>query len=442
MSVRLCIPKIEKMLTLHADGRAEGTMAEAGRLVLQRLRGLNITIISEPSMGIVVDHQRIQYDGCFGSIQKNHSDMTYGMVIVPMRGPNLTQTVVDGFEKMAILSTYKVADLEDASRTQVMDMFYALSPGVWSLLTAYYVCLFCMLAASVHTCCSGMRKQKWRLSRTAIMASMLKQYSACDFPQAANGIRMLFTSVVLLSFYAGYYLTSMIKTEMVVVNLPVTVQTYQDLIDQGKRPIWMRVLNDWNDMKDAPAGDIQRKVWELAVRKGIPGSLIAPDMESLASHMHAIAKGDSVWLLKFRVFEHGIQKAACSFGAQAMPSRIMLVTHDPDAPEFLSGNVENPLLPTHISQLVNKRIKWSFESSLMDAAGDRYDVKAIFPIDLEADKHASTIVECASNIITTPYPEMTAVVGHHFLSLAILCLCLILIAMIFLIFEQYSAYHH
>jgi hypothetical protein len=62
--------------------------------------------------------------------------------------------------------------------------------------------------------------------------------------------------------------------------------------------------------------------------------------------------------------------------------------------------------------------------------------------DLEADKHASTIVECASNIITTPYPEMTAVVAHHFLSIAILCLCLILMALIFLIFEQYSAECH
>ena len=70
-----------------------------------------------------------------------------------------------------------------------------------------------------------------------------------------------------------------------------------------------------------------------------------------------------------------------------MTGRVMLVTHDAAAPEFLSGNVENPLLPTDVSLMVNKRIQWSFESSLMDAAGDRYDVRAIFPIDLEADKH-------------------------------------------------------
>lgn len=54
----------------------------------------------------------------------------------PLPGPNLTHT--DGVNKMAIYSSYNTTNVSDVHYTQVLDMVFSFSPGLWILLFLVY----------------------------------------------------------------------------------------------------------------------------------------------------------------------------------------------------------------------------------------------------------------------------------------------------------------
>ena len=201
MEARLCVPMFDDLFQ-YKDFHISGSFAVTGNLLLQQLQGINYTVVREPVFGTLINHEAQHYDGCIGSLQKNESDfmVTGGLMPIQVMGPNLTHTVVDGFARMGIASAYNRTNIDNQSHTQVLDMVFSFSSGLWIMLTFSMIFLFMLLHAATAVRGEGLhlkyasrmwakrrilvsenRKRRRSASKSAwtVVACMLKQHSSC-----------------------------------------------------------------------------------------------------------------------------------------------------------------------------------------------------------------------------------------------------------------------
>ena len=476
MEARLCILKFDAMYQ-YEDFKITGVLAATGNLMLEQLRGINYTVVHESAMGTMTDEKTQQYDGCIGSLQKNETDFigTVGLLTVPVVGPNLTHTVVDGFEKMGILSAYNRANVTDGSRTQVLDMVFSFSRGLWILLAFSYMVLVLLLHAS-----SDVRGDKrhtkyisrfWKRNRVlllekherqksashssksawTVVACILKQHSSCSSCHVKFGpIRILYTLITLLSFFTGYYLMSMIKTDMLVVKPPITITTYDEVIESGRRPLWCTLLTEKSEFEHAATGSKEKRIWDIAVAKGLSESFVQSTMDSVFFHAFDFARLKEVVFFNRQMGSKFVPHAGCAYSRtkSILTSVNVLYRHDPSAAETLKGNIDNHLVSSQVSKKRNKRIQWTFEAGLLDITFNRFTDISFYVSLAEAERSFRSIDDCSSNVVTIPYPELGPVHFYHFLSLSILILIAFLFSFIIrltenpIIHESLSAYWH
>jgi hypothetical protein len=435
MAVRMCVPDLETLFEISGN-KLIGPFSKLGDLIIDRLHGLNYSLMAETA-GNMIDAEVMSYDGCIGSIQRNESDIMFGFLAIPVMGPNLTHTVVDGSDKMAFMSAYMKVNLtHDSSFTDVLDMMYAFSPGLWILLTFFMAMIY-----SCHALFLKMMRSndgtRFKKCNDALIACVLKQYTSGGFTgDRFCCMRLMFTAMTVLSFYAGFYLTSMIKTDMVVVKPPITVTTYDELIKSGRRPLWIAVLTDAAEFENSKPGSQEREIWEIAVRMGINDFIISSSADSIFQHAFNIANMKEVCIFKSGLFDSVAMRAACEYSRTEgfQMDRNAIFRHDEHARETLRGNIQNHILDRQTSLMVNKRLQWSFESSLEKPTTSSFDWTNIYSME-QLNRNFRSIRECYSNIITIPYPEMTAVTLYHFMSLILVTVTLFFVAFTIFLFE-------
>ena len=160
MAIRMCLPDLELAFKISGS-KLVGPFSKLGDLIIDRFHGLNYSLMATTT-GNMIDTDSMLYDGCIGSIQRNESDIMFGFLAIPVMGPNLTHTVIDGSDKMAIFSAYKQVNESDSSAqsyTDVFDMVYAFSSGLWILLTFFMAVIYSLhvlflklMGSNVKTC--------------------------------------------------------------------------------------------------------------------------------------------------------------------------------------------------------------------------------------------------------------------------------------------------
>lgn len=469
MEARFCFPKFDGFYVIHDRDHVTGPLTVTMQLAMSHFRGINLTLRPVESYGTMVDKNTESYDGCIGSIQRNESDVTLpGSLTIPVPGPNLTHTVIDGFHKMAILSAYNKTSVSDSDNTHVMDMVFSFPIPLWILLLASYALMFALLVISlVQFAAKNSQKRhhrrvsvwgreraeryaasRWVLrkkrnpaskSLVVVIACILKQNSSCGCCFVNNApISIVYTMVTLTAFFSGYFLTSMINTEAVVVRPPITVKTYDEVIEYGRRPTWLNIFTDSSKFKEAAPGTKERRIWETAIAMGLEKSLIGSSVSSVIAHGVAVGNAEEVLLIRNKKYARIIQKAACSFQMtkDIMRTVSSLIRHDPSAMEELSGNIRNPLMRKETADLIDSSIQHTFEGGLSDESVRRFfDIASAFQLT-DTEKHFTEIDECSCNVVTVPHAELTAVSLSHYYSLFDLFGLLSLIASVTFLIES------
>lgn len=406
---------------------------------MEELRGLNYSLRYESSIGILQGHDSLEYSGCIGSLQRNETDilLTPLWYDVPVRGPGLKQGVVDGFERVGILSAYNRTRLDSGTRTHVLDMVYGFSPGLWLLTLVTLAVLSLLLQTSLRT--RRIRKYRSKKTMFALIASLLKQHSSSvPLIPSIGCIRTFYFLMTLFGFLIGFYLTSLIKTEMVVVQPPVTVESYDEIIESGRRPSWVSLLTDVNQFKEAKGGTKEAKIWDMAVRMGVNNSMVESSLMSVLMHVSDIARLKEVALLKHQIVYGNMLRTACAFSRSKdyISNANPLFMFDESSKERLLGHVYNKHLDKRTTDHMNARRQLMFESGLRDTSFRFVDFTGILGNDLY-DKHTS-IEECFSNVIRIPHPEYMPVDMRHYASLFWLMIGFIYFSLMVMLFELYN----
>ena len=469
MQVRFCMADVAAFFHARHVGVTivtSGPMAPVIDLFLDILHGTNVTIHRESTgMGTLVDRSSLIYNGCLGSLQRNESDMMAGEVPMPVPGPGLKHAVIFGFEWMGILSGYRMTDASN-SATHVLDMFLQFSVDYWCLTAAFFFMLFLLLAIALPTprirctrrsfwCIikasllrneAGKQEREDRIKRAeqVITACLLNQHSSCPsllFPTFAP--RILYTSCCLLAFYAAYYLTSMIQTNMVVTEAPATVQTYADILKMDKNPLWFAALPDKDDFAFAASDSMEARIWQRALTIGLNQSLIGNSMSEIAGKAMEAVKMTSVLLIR-RLLGPVVRHVICS-GTRSRDiytDIYPIYRHDSSAKQRLQVSMQNARMESRASAYVRHRIMLAFQGGLKEKAISLFDFSPLLTFtSQESDRKFTVITQCNCNRVLIPETVFSAVVPFHFVSLFALSILLFLLNLLILTWEQRSGHH-
>lgn len=117
--LRVCYPHINNFLS-REDGKFAGFTSHILQVYEEILSGINHTFVQEDSFGNMIDRSSHSYDGCIGSMQRNESDVAVLLIVVPIDGPNVTQTLVNGWDQATIISSYKKPDMARRGSGQIL----------------------------------------------------------------------------------------------------------------------------------------------------------------------------------------------------------------------------------------------------------------------------------------------------------------------------------
>jgi hypothetical protein len=430
MDVRICIPDMHDYLKIEKNGSewiVEGVDRWIYRNYFASVDGLNASFIILPSIGTLIDNVTTLYSDCIGSLQSNESDLIFGPLVVPVFARNITHTLVDGMTRMGIVSGYD-STARDRRTTHVMEMVMGFDAQLWLIIVATLM-VFGILFAIGLTMPTvtwpifgrnrieplSLKDQvKWIMrtaSRKNVLAKTLRTFFSVIIKQHGNvpelpdkrSIVTIFFWLDLFIFFASFYLTGLIKTDMVVVELPYVVDSYAEVLNviHERRPIWAAVTNDVDEFRDAKPGSNARKIYEYAEKMGINDSLQGSEQTESLRIGHAGLDLKITYLAQ-EFWARGFPKAICCLSrSMNIKTHIFpLLRFDEEAPFHLKGNIQNHLITgSKVSNRINHRMQAVFEAGMHDAAYrmTNFLESGFDPDDLK--KNFSSIQLCMSNVV-------------------------------------------
>jgi hypothetical protein len=418
-----------------------GPLAVLGELLLEMYNGLNITLVSESSNGAVIDRSTMQYDGCLGSLQANESDTLMFPANLPIIADNFSTATVYSYDKIGMLSAYEKPDIsKHFTKTHVLDMVCGFSPMVWIVLLGLLVLILAVQVFALNKRRKKRKRYKKTIARSyrILIGCILDQHSSIGARvRRTFTSRLLYSCATFLCFYSSYYLTSMIKTEMVIVKPPFTIESYDELIQSNRRPLWIKVYDDYTYFSNAAQGSKEQRIWEIAVEKGINESIVPADLKLVIIHAERIGEQEEVFLLNRYLGSKSLPHACAFSRSKAIMTHMYpIFRYDSSAKEILRGTFQNILIKDKAAKVIHKNTQRIFQSQLMEASSRFFSLGVL--LDSSSEEMYSAIRECSCNVILIPTPELRAVFIRHYVSLFILTLCLIILCHAVLIYERSS----
>lgn len=451
--LRICYPVIENFLG-RENGRFYGLLTPFAQDFMNLARDLNHTYVEADSFGSLVDQVSQTYDGCIGSMQRNESDVAIMWNTLPILGPNLRPSVVSGADQAIIVSTY-IRDQESMSSADngtsvagVLDMYDSVEVSVWLLIgVVFAICvLFMRISVTVArvTAITFRDRLRLRLFRRPFekllavgMACALNQHSSCrSHLFRIPHVLVFYCLLTLFGFLLLFYLSSLVKTELVSHKRPTTVDNYEDILLLGVRPIWLRNLGDHTEFEFAPKDSMEHRIWTRAQEMGMNESLLslAKGMDAVKEMASRIADMEAV-LITSEIVASVAAPNVCSF-SRSFDFKTYASTYnrnDANAPQHLRGFVRNAI-SDHLAQVLEQRLAVAVEMGITT-----HSILQLGDTIVSSKGHFFEVQICLLNKIVYPDAEHKRQDVSNFIGLFVLMSCGFASALILLWIEKLRA---
>jgi hypothetical protein len=295
--------------------------------------------------------------------------------------------------KFTILSSYTPVNLDFAKTksTDSLSGFASFSPAV-NLAVALFIIAFYSLfkrfypdrkSEIVHM--KPFAATEWSVTLRVwknvahqvapfnIMVGMLlKQYSACSGINAKHSLTFRYILLLVMSFLSilHFMFVSFERTELVVIDKPVLLDSYQAVLDNKKViPNWISYENGHIQYKNAKEGSMKHRIWQKA-REHCPvdfsGCLVPLSKENAVSYMKKIVDQDIVIISG--EFANSIAHAGMCPLARELSPNPMILRIDPNEEAVPLGIGYNKLLDESMPQVaktVTTRGRRTHESGIV-----------------------------------------------------------------------------
>lgn len=155
--------------------------------------------------------------------------------------------------------------------TDSMSAFTCFSPAVILISLTFILLFYGLLVYSYRrkktACRNSIRKNKSKFPGMIVVTMILKQYSAVAGTNRKKRLsfKLTIVSLVLLLASLQFMFTTFEKTELVIIDKPVILDSYQSIIDHGTTaPNWMSQENGYVSFGKAEKGSSRKKLWNFA----------------------------------------------------------------------------------------------------------------------------------------------------------------------------------
>ena len=396
-----------------------------------RYPNLNYTLTVTDSFG---------NDGCEGSISRNESDVTIGMVDFPIKHDyyqvNPVITLYD--EPIVIIQAYNRSNKEKELADFFKTSLESFSPSLWTSIAFFVLFMGIMLITRRLLLKNEMKEDDLRHPYFEAVSTFIQQDEK-DYPDSYRRVLTLITSVASFILITGYF-CNLMSTDMVIVEKPVVINNYDDILAKpGLITYFMKVLADYEHFKYAEKDSIEHKLWTVMTTERSTESHLVIDAKGYADLIpKAIdgATGKSV-LISSRFVEQMTRRTICGlkYMSGLFKDLLSLSTIDPRSKSYQKGvifrQVDNPILKTF-----SKRLRRIVEGGLQDKLLKEFHGRVSLPELIGDNNDSEDLRDCfSSTVVVVQTPEVQAPrLGNYLLLLKVVSVWL-LISFFILIYE-------
>jgi hypothetical protein len=434
--VRICFVYIPNAIDMNVLPPYEPPFNFLPNFLFEMRPALNITWVKEYSMGSLVNPETLEHDGCIGSIQRNESDTSVNLGWNRYYGSNVTTWTSYFSDKTQIGTMYSTEQIGNHS-THVMDFLEGYSQTHWIMTLSLLLALCSLLHFNLKKIASN-RNSPFCKTIDFLTACTLNQHSHCGNIDMNRTTNCLYTFMTLLTFFTAYFLTSMIKTEMVALDPPPTIDSYQEILDKDIIPLWLEEFSEHDSFKFADKGSIERRIWDRAVERGLHNSLYSIKQLTgenpliLLSVLKLITEQKAVGLGRTLVTRI-MGTNCCSLSRRSNIFMQFFAYFHPDerATEVLRVMPGSTLTRDHVRRRVAAGVQRKIESRRYV----NYLYKTLSYYLFSNKGKVSEIDRCHNNIIQIPESHIDAVKLSHYRDLISIVTVLFAVALVILLYE-------
>ena len=456
---RVCSPfEVSGLIDFDEEaGEFGGTLGAYANDVVKEVavRG-NATVIVRSKgdgAGELIPNTDGEYSGCIGRLQKNLSDFFCREVTYPLPAADTDQGLVIMDSTLAFISGYRTVTPETP---QVISSFLSFDRYVWSL------CLFMFIACSIISLTQRQlfkafspknRRTRLTRSRGYILYDVITHMTVTGSISSAYLLsrKTLFICLSLFSLLVVFFFKSVMKTELVVSYPPDTFSSYQDLIDHGVSVSFLLSTDAYLYFKFAPAGTIEKKLWDTSVEKyGEDVVLVKTDVSSASAMIQRTLRRETV-VVGEAVYTPVIFQEMCPAvcdkdklalvpGLQSLEPRTVFpyAAHDVRSPIIMKGLIFNKIQ----SPIVKKMIKFSriileagVGKRMLGAITDSNLVDKVLGSNSKVSRLDEQVQQCKQNIVMIPQKHLDSLDIKNLTGLLVLVLGTHLVCFFLLLVE-------
>ena len=358
--LRVCVTNVAQIITLNQDipvGKVtnirpsfEGGLGFIGDFLVDTFwfTNFNYTVTEATSFGI---------GGCQTLIVHNESDVAVALVEVPVNEDYDKVHPMFGIfhEPLVIIQGYnrtsRNANFADILRQSIM----AFSVRLWIALAV--VLLFFGLLFKVRQfthlwqpqiyLINGRlpwkskpnRRKKQNTSDPFFQVlSLFMHCEATDYSDAYRRIMALIVSIMSFILITGYF-CNLMSTDMVIVEKPKVLESYQDIIDKKTViALFAKTLTDYEYFRNAREGSIEKRLWNIMTKERSTEEGILFDPQGIETIIPVVLQGGygEIVLIISKLFEGPIRSTICSLrqSTQIMQSVLTYAPFDPSSPTY------------------------------------------------------------------------------------------------------------
>lgn len=303
--LRICHSKnIDTFLEIrsHTNDRLkfDGVLSPIGEtvqsIISYKFDAINITFDLNKGIGKQVDGE--YFDGCIGMLQRNLTDVPLFTHNYPNNINYIDQGQLMYEDAMGILSVFMGGN--EKIDNSILNSLMNFDLKIWlsCFICIFFCCLILLLEKNLFRSFSNFPLNRKILVALEMYQDLLEHFIG----QIVVKRKTLVSSIIiftisLLAQMVNIHFDTTVRTDLVTVNEPRLIRTYDDIIKYGIKPIWTANFLDMLEFKTAREGSPEAKLWAYAMDKfGVKGSIFSASSKEFANHLVQVIKGKDVFI--------------------------------------------------------------------------------------------------------------------------------------------------
>lgn len=370
----------------------------------------NTTYSMEKTAGLPIDRDSMRYNGCIGLLQSNETDVAMVNAAFPVVAPGLRQGGISGFDSFFFTgiynktSSFRENDIVDSFKVfsrEALEVYMSFLGIILILLTITFVVLRDRTSSRIKNIQKGM---------TVTFGNSIHQFGSYEDIPDSRTINVLIVLLTVLTFFIYNFISSFMHTELVTVDSPKLIESFDELLSRPKViPVMIELDGEKSFFESFPEERKEKKLSKTLLAMN-PSDLLQYGNLSMFTNLGELMRKGLLVMVHKLFVEKSIFKAMCKFlpdnpGVREMNGGKGVGRYTkPISDEFLTTYLASDQVPDKVMKKLDRRVTRVRETAI---------VEGIYPVVndfvgriMEATTPEEYVQQCLDKKIVLEEPEV------------------------------------